>query len=49
MGRLQQQSWTAEDGSARSTVEVLAEQLGAEPPLGDGDTEQSGQAGLRGT
>ena len=29
MGRLQQRSWTAEDGSARSVVEVLAEELGA--------------------
>jgi len=28
MGRLQQRTWTAEDGSARSTVEVLAEELG---------------------
>jgi single-strand DNA-binding protein len=28
MGGLQQRSWTAEDGSARSTVEVLAEELG---------------------
>jgi single-strand DNA-binding protein len=28
MGRLQQRSWTAEDGTARSTVEVLAEELG---------------------
>jgi single-strand DNA-binding protein len=28
VGRLQQRSWTAEDGSARSTVEVLAEELG---------------------
>jgi single-strand DNA-binding protein len=27
-GRLQQRSWTAEDGSARSVVEVLAEELG---------------------
>jgi single-strand DNA-binding protein len=27
VGRLQQRSWTAEDGSARSTVEVLAEEL----------------------
>jgi single-strand DNA-binding protein len=27
-GRLQQRSWTAEDGSARSTVEVVAEGLG---------------------
>jgi single-strand DNA-binding protein len=29
VGRLQQRSWTAEDGSARSTVEVVAEELGA--------------------
>jgi single-strand DNA-binding protein len=28
MGRLQQRSWSAEDGSARSTVEVVAEELG---------------------
>jgi len=28
VGRLQQRSWTAEDGSARSTVEVVAEELG---------------------
>jgi single-strand DNA-binding protein len=28
MGRLQQRSWTAEDGSARSSVEVVAEELG---------------------
>ena len=28
MGRLQQRSWTAEDGSARATVEVVAEELG---------------------
>jgi single-strand DNA-binding protein len=28
MGRLQQRSWTAEDGSARSTVEVVAQELG---------------------
>jgi Single-strand binding protein family len=28
IGRLQQRSWTAEDGSARSTVEVLADELG---------------------
>jgi single-strand DNA-binding protein len=28
MGRLQQRSWAAEDGSARSTVEVVAEELG---------------------
>ena len=29
MGRLQQRTWTAEDGSARSVVEVVAEELGA--------------------
>jgi single-strand DNA-binding protein len=29
VGRLQQRSWTAEDGSARSTVEVVAEELGS--------------------
>ena len=28
VGRLQQRSWTAENGSARSTVEVIAEELG---------------------
>jgi single-stranded DNA-binding protein len=29
VGQLQQRSWTAEDGSARSTVEVVAKELGA--------------------
>jgi single-strand DNA-binding protein len=28
VGRLEQRSWTAEDGSARSVVEVVAEELG---------------------
>ena len=28
VGRLQQRAWTAEDGSARSVVEVAAEELG---------------------
>jgi single-strand DNA-binding protein len=28
LGRLQQRTWTAEDGSARSTVEVVTEELG---------------------
>ena len=28
LGRLQQRAWTAEDGSARSSVEVVAEELG---------------------
>jgi single-strand DNA-binding protein len=31
VGRLQQRAWTAEDGSARSSVEVVAEEL--EPSL----------------
>jgi single-strand DNA-binding protein len=29
LGRLQQGAWTAEDGTARSVVEVVAEELGA--------------------
>jgi single-stranded DNA-binding protein len=28
VGRLQQRAWTAEDGSARSVVEVVAEEQG---------------------
>ena len=28
VGRLQQRAWTAEDGSARSTIEVVAEERG---------------------
>jgi single-strand DNA-binding protein len=28
VGRLQHRTWTAEDGSARSTVEVVADELG---------------------
>jgi single-strand DNA-binding protein len=28
VGRLQQRAWTAEDGSVRSTVEVVADELG---------------------
>ena len=28
VSRLQQRNWTAEDGSARSTVEVVADELG---------------------
>jgi single stranded DNA-binding protein len=38
VGRLQQRTWTAEDGSARSTVEVVAEELGAESAVGDRPT-----------
>src|SRR5215213_6533880 len=29
VGRLQQRTWTAQDGSARSVVEVVAEELGS--------------------
>jgi single-strand DNA-binding protein len=34
VGRLQQRSWTAEDGSARSTVEVVARRAGGKPAGG---------------
>jgi single-stranded DNA-binding protein len=40
-GRLQQQSWTAEDGSARSTVEVVPEKARAELALGDGNYDKA--------
>jgi single-strand DNA-binding protein len=33
VGRLQQRTWTAEDGSARSIVEVLAEEAGPGPAV----------------
>ena len=46
MGRLQQRSWTAEDGSARSTVEVLAEELG--PSLRWATATTTGQRAQRG-
>ena len=39
LGRLQQRTWTTEDGSARSVVEVVAEELGASLPVGDGDDD----------
>ena len=39
VGRLQQRSWTA-DGSARSTVEVMAEELRPSLRWGDGDHDQ---------
>jgi single-strand DNA-binding protein len=29
LGKLQQRTWTAADGSARSTVEVVTDELGA--------------------
>jgi hypothetical protein len=37
VGGLQQRAWTAEDGSARSVVEVGAVGLGGGPALGDDD------------
>jgi single-stranded DNA-binding protein len=43
VGRLQQRAWTAEDGSARSAVEVMAEEAGAEPAVGDDETRASSQ------
>ncbi|MDP9145072.1 MAG: hypothetical protein M3N43_10330 [Actinomycetota bacterium] len=45
MGRLQHRSWTAEDGSARSTVEVLAEELG--PSLRWATGRRPGRRGAR--
>jgi single-stranded DNA-binding protein len=44
VGRLQQRSWTAEDGSARTTIEVVAEELGAEPPVGDSDHDRGDES-----
>jgi Single-strand binding protein family len=46
VGRLQQWTWTAEDGSARSVVEVVAEELGPEPAVGDGHAEPDDQVEL---
>jgi single-strand DNA-binding protein len=44
VGPLHQRAWTAEDGSVRSVVEVVAEELGASltgaPALGDGNHDQ---------
>jgi single-strand DNA-binding protein len=39
VGRLQQRTWTAEDGSARSVVEVVAKELGPSPALDDRPTD----------
>jgi Single-strand binding protein family len=41
MGRLQQRSWTAEDGSARSRRGGRGRGAGAEPAVGDGDDDQN--------
>jgi single-stranded DNA-binding protein len=43
VGRLQQRSWTAEDGNARSTAGVVTEELGGEPTVGDGDYQDHAQ------
>jgi single-stranded DNA-binding protein len=43
LGRLQQRTWTAEDGHARSVVEVVAEELGASLRWGDGDHDQDAE------
>jgi single-strand DNA-binding protein len=41
VGRLQQRAWTAENGSARSVVEVVAEELGPSlTAVGNGDHDQ---------
>ena len=42
VGRLQQRSWTAEDSSARSIVEVVADELGPSLRWGNGDHDQDG-------
>jgi single-strand DNA-binding protein len=44
VGRLQQRAWTAEDGGARSLVEVVAEELG--PSLRWATATQSRPAGV---
>jgi single stranded DNA-binding protein len=45
MGRLQQRTWTAEDGSARSSIDVLAEELG--PSLRWATATTTGRRGAR--
>jgi single-strand DNA-binding protein len=45
VGRLQQRSWTAEDGSARSVVEVVAKELGPSLRWATGTTTRAGRAG----
>ena len=45
MGRLQQRSWTAENGSARSVVEVVADELG--PSLRGRQRLRLGRRGAR--
>jgi single-strand DNA-binding protein len=45
MGRLQQRAWTAEDGSARSVVEVVAEELGPSLRWATATTTRAGRPG----
>jgi single-stranded DNA-binding protein len=40
VGQLHQRAWTAEDGTARSVVEVVADRAVAQLALGDGDHDQ---------
>ena len=44
VGRLQQRAWTAEDGSARSVVEVVADELG---PSLRGNSDDQGDEELQ--
>jgi single-stranded DNA-binding protein len=46
MGRLQQRAWTADDGSTRSIVEVVAEEVGPEPSVGDRHAKPADQVEL---
>ena len=41
VGRLQQRSWTAADGSTRSTGRSRDRRAGGEPAVGDGDGDQA--------
>jgi single-strand DNA-binding protein len=45
VGRLQQRAWTAEDGSARSVVEVVAEELGPSLRWATATTTRAGRPG----
>ena len=45
VGRLQQRSWSAEDGSARSTVEVTAEEVGPSPRWATATTSKATKSG----
>jgi single-stranded DNA-binding protein len=45
VGRLQQRTWTAEDGCARSIVEVLTEELGPSLPWATATTTRTRSQG----